>query len=173
MSPVLQFKDVTHSVPSIQSSTGIKCILADINGELGKGEILGILGHSGCGKTTLLDIVTGRSCHGVTSGEFVLRSKLISWRDLSSSVAYVEQHCLFIDMFTVREQLMYECQLRKAAKAIMHDPNQLVEETLSLLGIDRVSDVQIGKHGKKGISGGGFRNLFQSIFLSAHLQKLC
>lgn len=46
-------------IDHISMSYGKTAVLHDISAEIGKGEFLSILGHSGCGKTTLLKIIGG------------------------------------------------------------------------------------------------------------------
>ena len=47
-------------IDHISMSYGKTAVLHDIFAEIGKGEFLSILGHSGCGKTTLLRLLSGR-----------------------------------------------------------------------------------------------------------------
>jgi ABC-type nitrate/sulfonate/bicarbonate transport system ATPase subunit len=42
---------------------GVRPVLDDINFEVGAGEMIWIIGRSGCGKTTLLNILAGFLCH--------------------------------------------------------------------------------------------------------------
>lgn len=46
-------------IDHISMSYGKTAVLHDISAKIGKGEFLSILGHSGCGKTTLLKIIGG------------------------------------------------------------------------------------------------------------------
>jgi len=52
MQPLIQFKNITKQY-------GKKLVLKDINFEINKGEIFGIIGMSGSGKTTLLNTLIG------------------------------------------------------------------------------------------------------------------
>ena len=46
-------------VSSLKKSYGRKTVLEDINFEIAEGSIVGLLGPNGCGKTTLIKILTG------------------------------------------------------------------------------------------------------------------
>lgn len=47
------------NVASLQKSYGRKVVLDDVNFEIEEGSIVGLLGPNGCGKTTLIKILTG------------------------------------------------------------------------------------------------------------------
>lgn len=52
------------------------CALKDINLKIGKGEFVSLIGHSGCGKSTVLNIVAG--LHQATTGGVVLNGKEVN-----------------------------------------------------------------------------------------------
>ena len=66
---------------------------------LGAGEGLGLYGHNGCGKTTLLDIIAGLQKHN--SGEI----------NLNASIGYVMQHDGFQDNLSCKDNLMIEAAI--------------------------------------------------------------
>lgn len=53
MQKLIQLKNVTYKIPYGET------ILENINLEIAEGEFMGVLGHNGTGKTTLLDILMG------------------------------------------------------------------------------------------------------------------
>ena len=53
MSKAIEINNLSHSF-------GEKKVLNDINFSVGKGEIFALLGPSGAGKTTLINILTGQ-----------------------------------------------------------------------------------------------------------------
>lgn len=60
MPNIINIRNLTYTIPHSDS------ILEDINFELGENEFVGILGHNGTGKTTLLDVILGlkKPSHG-------------------------------------------------------------------------------------------------------------
>lgn len=59
---VLQFQDVKYKIAAkgVKSSTA-RCLLQGITGSVNPGEILALMGPSGGGKTTLLNVLSGRA----------------------------------------------------------------------------------------------------------------
>jgi lipopolysaccharide transport system ATP-binding protein len=67
-------KSPLKTIKNIRKHNGIFWALKDINFEVNRGEILGIIGRNGAGKTTLLKILT-RITH-LTEGEVILRGRV-------------------------------------------------------------------------------------------------
>lgn len=82
-------------------------ILKNINFKVKKGEILGIIGKSGVGKTTLLKILVGFT--KADKGLIYLNSKNITTKMeiLQSKVGFLTQENSFYDELTVSENLFY------------------------------------------------------------------
>ena len=66
--PFLELRDVSKSY---QTPRGNYTVLQGVNLSVKAGEFVSIIGHSGCGKTTLLNLVAGfiRPSHGQVSLE--------------------------------------------------------------------------------------------------------
>ncbi len=84
--PTIQLKNVSFAYPGAKSS-----VINGMNLEINAGEIIAIVGPSGAGKTTLIDLMIGVLTP--TSGEVLIGSKppLYSLEKWSGAVAYVPQ----------------------------------------------------------------------------------
>ncbi|UFP92661.1 nitrate ABC transporter ATP-binding protein [Gloeobacter morelensis] len=73
LEPLLAIRNVSKSFPT---PNGPYTVLEDVNLAVRQGEFVCIIGHSGCGKTTLLNMVAGFATP--TTGEVLLRSEPIA-----------------------------------------------------------------------------------------------
>ncbi len=141
METLIECRDVSFSY-------GGGDILTDINLNLGKGNMLGILGANGAGKSTLLKIITG--ILKAQNGDVLFKNKpLLSLdkREIAKKIAYIPQDPVFAFPFTVSEVILmgrapyigrfeFEREIdRDAAKRAMdtvgipHLSNRLITET--------------------------------------------
>lgn len=67
------------SIDSLSRHFGAVKALVDVNLEVARGDVLGLIGPNGSGKTTLLNVITG--VYGATRGEIVFQSQKISGLD--------------------------------------------------------------------------------------------
>ena len=83
--------------------------------ELKRGEILGLLGANGAGKTTFIKMLLG--LYPIDEGELMLLGKPIQSgkdrRGLKSKIGYVSQHFALYKDMTVRENLLYFANMHK------------------------------------------------------------
>lgn len=100
--------------------------------ELKRGEILGLLGANGAGKTTFIKMLLG--LYPIDDGKLTLLGKVIKSGDdrqtLKSKIGYVSQHFALYNDMTVRENLMYfanmhQIPLQTALKRIDQYANEL------------------------------------------------
>ncbi|MDF1762441.1 MAG: ABC transporter ATP-binding protein [Oleibacter sp.] len=73
MNPLLELSDVGIDFPT---PNGPFCALQGVNLKIAKGEFISLIGHSGCGKSTVLNIVAG--LYKATNGGVVLAGKEVN-----------------------------------------------------------------------------------------------
>lgn len=95
---------------NISKTIGDNKILNNISLEISEGEIVGLIGKSGSGKSTILRSISGLS--GVDSGEIVYKDKVISSKQelvakdaLSSEIGMVFQHFNLFSHWNVLENV--------------------------------------------------------------------
>jgi ABC-type branched-subunit amino acid transport system ATPase component len=127
-----------------------KNVLHDCSGYAAPGEVLCCMGPSGAGKTSLMNVLSGRSSYqeGVISinGEPTTAHTM---KRLMSKVAYVKQADIFFGHLTVRDQLTYTALLRMSSSIPTADKHTEVERVIRLLRLTKVGDSQI-----RNLSGG-------------------
>lgn len=119
-----------------------KLVLNDINLEVKKGEFIGIMGASGSGKTTFLNIVSGML--NSTSGIVEINNKNISKLNEDelttfrrSNIGFVFQGFNLLDSLTIKENIMLPMVLE--GKKI-NEINSKVCKILRLLNITDIMD---------------------------------
>jgi ABC transport system ATP-binding/permease protein len=123
-----------------------------------EGKLVGILGASGSGKTTLLNLISG--IQKPASGSIKLNGLDVpaDREKLEGVFGYVPQDDLLIEELTVYENLYYaacQCFRDKTRKEL----NQLVDKTLTTLGLYEKRELRVGSPFNKVISGGQRKRL--------------
>jgi ABC-type multidrug transport system ATPase subunit len=148
----LQFRNVSYRI-------GEKLILDNVHGIVKPGEVLAIMGASGAGKTSFLDILARKRKKGVVEGEFFLNGKSVSDSRFKSVVGFVDQEDTLMPSLTVYETVLYSALLRLPKNMSVAAKKYRVLETLEELGILGIKDMRIGNEGERGISGGEKRRV--------------
>lgn len=143
---VFEWNNISYSVYE-------KKILSGISGVVHSGQVIGIMGGSGAGKSSLLNILSGRVAKGSTEGTVMLngRRRPKNWVEL---VGYVEQEDLLVSHSTVREAVAFSARLRLPKNTSEKEIQLRVEETLKSLGLEECANNRIGGTFSRGISGG-------------------
>ncbi|MBN2484829.1 MAG: ATP-binding cassette domain-containing protein [Bacteroidales bacterium] len=120
------------------------------------GELVGIIGNSGTGKTTLINILTGNL--PLSDGKVYINGQPLTPNLRSSGIiGYVPQDDIVIDDLTVYRNLYFNTRL------CLNENNttikQKINEILEVLGIFEIRDLKIGSPVKKIISGGQRKRL--------------
>ncbi|BGP42824.1 ATP-binding cassette transporter snq2 [Rhodotorula kratochvilovae] len=149
--------------------------------EIAAGEVLALIGGSGSGKTTFLNVLAGRVGNlELPTGEIeytplaaasppstparkrfstAAPSGNASLSTAKKAIGYVRQDDALLPYLTVRETLETAAALRLPKSVSSRQRAAIVEQTMAELGLRDVADVVVGGALRRGISGGERRRL--------------
>jgi ABC-type multidrug transport system ATPase subunit len=138
---------------------GNKKILDNVWGESPQGEITAIMGPSGAGKTSLLNILAGRArSNGNVFIDADVRLNNVQVDPTKSAVrskiAFVAQDDAITATSTPREAIRFSAKLRLPRNTSEVQIESLVDGMISALGLSSCADTMVGNAMIKGISGG-------------------
>ncbi|MCF8999991.1 ATP-binding cassette domain-containing protein [Acinetobacter nectaris] len=110
--------------------------LENINLSLSEGSLTVVLGESGCGKTTLLNILAG--FQKPTIGHISLDKKILHEPDETRAVVF-QEHALF-PWLNVEENISFSLDIKKEKEQIIE---QKVAEILQIVGLSHVAKSNI------------------------------
>ncbi len=108
-------------------------VLDDISFNVKKGEFLCVVGPTGCGKTTFLNLLT--RIYTPTSGELYIDGTPADPKKHNISFAFQEPSAM--PWLTVRKNLEFGLKIKKVPKAEM---DKRVDRILKLLGMEHLQD---------------------------------
>jgi NitT/TauT family transport system ATP-binding protein len=128
--PALKIENVRKIYPSMQTKGQEVLAIEDISLEVHKNEFCSILGHSGCGKTTLLNLIAGFEVP--TSGRIECAGKLV--KEPGADRAMVFQDYALFPWLTVRDNIAFGLSV----KGIPHaEIDQIVKRFATLVGLSQ------------------------------------
>jgi ABC-type multidrug transport system ATPase subunit len=164
----ITFDDITYTLPLPDNSE--KTILRGISGEIGGGRLTALMGSSGAGKTTLMNVLQARgTAHGVVGGDIYLNGRRLAGQELRRSVAYVTQADVLADDLTTRENIMYAAHFSCGADVSHAEKKRRTAHLLRELGLRGCADTRVGSaDGLTGRLSGGQRkrvNIARSLVM--------
>ncbi|KZT59752.1 hypothetical protein CALCODRAFT_515854 [Calocera cornea HHB12733] len=153
-------EDGAASAAEELDSQGAKLILRGVSGRVAPGTMVAILGPSGAGKTTVVELLAGKRKEGRATGDV----RYFSGADGAPlprvpRVGFVDQSDVLPANLTVRETLLFAARLRLPETTPAADKQARVFEVLNQLGLAHVADTRIGSGERRGISGGEMRRV--------------
>uniref|UniRef100_A0A8C1HFM6 ATP-binding cassette, sub-family G (WHITE), member 2c n=1 Tax=Cyprinus carpio carpio TaxID=630221 RepID=A0A8C1HFM6_CYPCA len=156
--PTLTFHNLRYSIKERLGMFSMqwveKDILKDVSGIMNPG-MNAIMGPTGSGKTSLLDVIAGRKDpRGLKSGQVLVDNTIVT-SDLRLCSAYVVQNDILMGTLTVRENLAFSANLRLSRKEYSSADKQMrVDSVIQELGLNDCADTKIGTMFLRGVSGG-------------------
>ncbi|MDL2258412.1 ABC transporter ATP-binding protein [Eubacteriales bacterium OttesenSCG-928-K08] len=145
--PLLEVRNLAKSFGKGKKA---KPVLTNLNFTLNEGEVLGIIGESGCGKSVLLNLI---SClDPVTKGQLLFKGEDYTGRKPGSvcrwfQVIFQDSEAAFDPKATIR------ASMRENLKLLSHDvshADEKIDEMVTLMGLD----VKLADRYPRQLSGG-------------------
>jgi len=126
----LKVEKVKKIFPSLNSKGQEVLALDDVSLEVNKNEFYSILGHSGCGKTTLLNLIAGFEVP--TSGRIECAGKLVSAPGADRSMVF-QDYALF-PWLTVYDNIAFGLKIKGMSSS---EIDQVVTRFAALVGLSQ------------------------------------
>lgn len=137
-----------------------------LNLRVRSGQMLAVIGSSGCGKTSLLDIITCRDEGGtMTSGQILINSKPNTPRVVRKTIAHVRQDDRLLPHLTVRETLVFVAKLRLPTHFTKAQRDKRVDDVIAELRLRQCANTRVGNDFVRGVSGGERRRVSIAVQL--------
>lgn len=155
----IDFNDIKYSV-SLRGG-GRKEILKGISGTCKAGRCTAIMGASGAGKTSLLDILACNQVQGRIEGKVLVNGTPRHASSFQRLSCYVLQQDVLLSSATVREAITLSALLKLPGTMSKKDKLARVDQVLEELDLVSCADTLIGDEsiGLKGSSGGEQRRV--------------
>ena len=137
----LHFSDISYTL-------GSRTILSSVSGTVKPGQVLAVVGASGAGKSTFLDILARKSKRGIVGGRTLVNGREILDSDFKKLTGYVDQEDTLMSTLTVYETVLYSALLRLPRDMSLETKKYRTLETLQELGILGIKDFRIGDSGE-------------------------
>jgi len=159
---IKSFKEVNSvlELNKISLKFGKKIILDNLNLKLNHGEILGLLGPNGVGKSTIFNLITGLISPDY--GSIFINSEIVNKypiykRTLQFKIGYVPQHGGFFHDLTVYDNLNAIAQITIKNQSYRYEK---INSLISKFELDPITDIKAGL-----LSGGQKKKLVIAIAL--------
>ena len=122
-------------VKGISKFYGNKMAVQDISFSVSQGQVVGLLGHNGCGKSTTMNIIT--NCLAPSDGEVFIDGISVAENPITAKtkIGYLPEIPPVYPDMTVEEQLKFTCGLRKVPKKEYETQIRTVCEYLNITGV--------------------------------------
>mmetsp|Transcript_26660 Transcript_26660/g.58588 ORF Transcript_26660/g.58588 Transcript_26660/m.58588 type:complete len:588 (-) Transcript_26660:362-2125(-) len=158
----MSWTNLTHVV-KLRDGTS-KTIVDNVFGSCRPGSMMAIMGPSGGGKTSLLDLLGDRIKSGTTTGVISIGGRARDAASARKVVSYVMQEDSLLSCFTVKETLRYTARLVLASLGTK-GREERIEAAMVSMGLTNCANTRVGDPLIKGISGGQKRRLSIAIEL--------
>ncbi|OEL37706.1 ABC transporter G family member 37 [Dichanthelium oligosanthes] len=143
-------------------------ILKGVSGSFRPGVLTALMGISGAGKTTLMDVLAGRKTGGYTEGTITVSGYPKKQETFSRVFGYCEQSDTHSQHLTVLESLLFSAWLRLPSEIDSIKRKMFVEDLIELLELTSLHGAHVGLAGVNGLSSEQRKRLTIAVELVAN-----
>eukprot|EP00804_Cyclotella_cryptica_P009072 CCRYP_003155-RB/>CCRYP_003155-RB protein AED:0.07 eAED:0.07 QI:33/1/1/1/1/1/12/1130/1233 len=151
----LSFDSLVYEVTASTSKEKLR-LLNEVSGVFRSGRMCALMGSSGAGKTTLMDVIAMRKISGSITGKIELNGFGQERISFLRSSGYVEQFDVQQPELTVRETVAFSARLRLDVKspAIGDDSTKMkfVDHVLEIMELTDIQTLQVGSFEEGGLT---------------------
>ncbi|KAI3868276.1 hypothetical protein MKX03_000187, partial [Papaver bracteatum] len=154
----ITFDKITYSVdmPAEMKAQGVTEdrleLLKGISGAFRPGVLTALMGVSGAGKTTLMDVLAGRKTGGYIDGNIMISGYPKKQETFARISGYCEQNDIHSPHVTVYESILYSAWLRLPGEVQPETRKMFVEEVMELVELSSLRGALVGLPGVNGLS---------------------
>ncbi|KAL8551735.1 hypothetical protein ACS0TY_000705 [Phlomoides rotata] len=127
-------------------------LLRDVSGAFRPGVLTALVGVSGAGKTTLMDVLAGRKTGGYIEGNISISGYPKNQLTFARISGYCEQTDIHSPHVTVYESIVYSSWLRLSPDVDKEARKMFVEEVMELIELNPLRNALVGLPGVDGLS---------------------
>ncbi|XP_039117422.1 ABC transporter G family member 35-like isoform X1 [Dioscorea cayenensis subsp. rotundata] len=154
----ITFDEIRYSVdmPQEMKAQGIVEdrleLLKGVSGSFRPGVLTALMGVSGAGKTTLMDVLAGRKTGGYIEGNITISGYPKKQETFARVSGYCEQNDIHSPHVTVYESLVYSAWLRLPPEVDSATRTMFIDEVMDLVELTPLRDALVGLPGVNGLS---------------------
>ncbi|GAU19343.1 hypothetical protein TSUD_336300 [Trifolium subterraneum] len=154
----ITFDEVTYSVdmPQEMRNRGVVedklVLLKGVSGAFRPGVLTALMGVTGAGKTTLMDVLAGRKTGGYIDGNITISGYPKKQETFARISGYCEQNDIHSPHVTVYESLLYSAWLRLSPDINAETRKMFIEEVMELVELKPLRNALVGLPGVSGLS---------------------
>ncbi|XP_061343387.1 pleiotropic drug resistance protein 1-like [Gastrolobium bilobum] len=154
----ITFDEVTYSVdmPKELKNQGVLedrlVLLKGVSGAFRPGVLTALMGVTGAGKTTLMDVLADRKTGGYIEGNITVSGYPKKQETFARISGYCEQNDIHSPHVTVYESLLYSAWLRLSAEINVETRKMFIEEVMELVELNPIRHAIVGLPGVNGLS---------------------